>query len=114
MAEHTPGPLFVAEQQINILSPGPKFGILDSGGVLIGEAFRVVGDGAIRPAQANARLWAASPLLLAACKAWRAGADHRAACKTCTPESYCKTALALMQRAWQMTQPALAAAKGEK
>lgn len=42
------------------------FAIVESGGIIIGEAFHSVGEDAYRDAEANARLWAKAPDLLAA------------------------------------------------
>lgn len=72
MAEHTPGPLIINGPSRARVDMSPTrhyagdYAILDVEGEIIGEAYHIVGHGIDRPAQANARLWAAAPALLAA------------------------------------------------
>ena len=66
--QHTPGPLAIQGPSIDAPATRGEVGdyaILDADGCIIGEAYRVVGPGTERPAEANARLWAAAPDLAA-------------------------------------------------
>ena len=69
MGEHTPGPLTTRgpSNGLGPLDDGGDYGIMDAAGKVVGEAYYKVGVAMFRPAEANARLWAAAPDLLAAC-----------------------------------------------
>lgn len=70
-AKPTPGPLYV----LRAAAPsdgGYDYAVMatiDGSARCIGEAFEVVDHGVRVPAEANARLWAAAPMLLEACRA---------------------------------------------
>lgn len=69
MAAHTPGPLRVVVTTSGKWDETGDCAILDDEGKIIAETFRTVGPNGFidrRPAEANARLFAASPELLAA------------------------------------------------
>jgi hypothetical protein len=69
---HTPGPLEISgpSNGLNkIIDDGGNYAMLE-GGHIIGEAHHYIGGGLpYADAEANARLWASAPDLLAACKA---------------------------------------------
>jgi len=72
MTEPTPGPLTItgpSPGKMKVIDDGGDYGILDSNGRMIGEAYRVIGIREVADARANATLWSASPVLLAACEA---------------------------------------------
>lgn len=48
------------------------YALLDADGKIVGEAYRQVGPAEVRPAEANALLWAAAPELLESLAAVRA------------------------------------------
>ena len=97
MAEHTPGPW--EWDDIGYLVRPDGAALFDSTGLAT---------------EADHALIAAAPDLLAACEAHGEVADHRRVCQKCGPEHYCWTALALLQRAWQMTEPAIAKARSKQ
>lgn len=70
MAQHTPSPLTIHRAKTPDNVGGFDYAILDANRKVIGETFERVGrdDGYYdeRPAEANARLWAAAPDLLTA------------------------------------------------
>ena len=102
MTDHSPRPWQWA----------PKSGV-DSPAVLWAGYDMIVLASIAKPEPADACLIATAPDLLRACEAHGEVADHRGTCQKCGPEYYCWTALALLECAWQMTEPAIAKAKGE-
>lgn len=60
--KHTPGPLSIKKAED---SDDPDWAIIDGDGRIIGEAFDLVYFDTHRPAEANAKLWASAPDLLA-------------------------------------------------
>ena len=76
MSGHTPEPLTIKGPSLGRIDNGVRhdpgdYAILDADGKIIGEAYSLVdyGKDGTRPAEANARLWAAAPALLSACEA---------------------------------------------
>jgi hypothetical protein len=65
---YTKGPLWISgpSQGKERNDDGGDYAIVEPGGIIIGEAFHRVGEDAYRDAEANARLWASAPNLLAA------------------------------------------------
>lgn len=65
---HTPSPLTIHLSKATRADMAGDYGIADAHGKIVGEAFRTVGYGEEnqRPAEANARLWAAAPTMLRA------------------------------------------------
>lgn len=66
MAEHTTG-LRIVRSKATRWDMAGDFGLVDAEGKIVGEAFATVDYDTRRPAEANARLWSAAPLLLEAC-----------------------------------------------
>jgi len=63
---YTKGPLRISgpSQGREPDDDGGNYAIIESGGIIIGEAFHCIGKDAYRDARANARLWASAPDLL--------------------------------------------------
>jgi hypothetical protein len=75
MSEHTPGPYTVKGPSKGRVDNGVRhaagdYAIMDADDKIIGEAYNLVdyGKDGTRPAEANARLFASAPELLAACE----------------------------------------------
>ena len=123
MEKHAPGPLTVRGPSLGTgqYDDGGDYGIYDSEGIIVGEAYYKVGVEMFRLAEANARLWAAAPDMLEACQAENTFWEHIADCLYCLTlhewefngRRFCATGRDLQREARRLRVAAIAKAKGE-
>lgn len=114
MAEHTPGPWHAANwhpggtwaNDLAVINPAAE------GWDRMLAFLPDRGDGGRR--QADARLIAAAPDLLAACEAQRAIIEHIPACALCSSGIPCATGRSLSVEARSLLDSSLAKARGEE
>ena len=104
MAEHTPGVWTIDALRSPCRILGGNYAICEL--VYTGDYFR------LPQLAADARLIAASPLLLAACEAEDEVDKHPATCDWCAYSLNCDIVERLKQDAWRLREIALAAVKG--
>ena len=115
MEKHAPGPLTVRGPSLGTgqYDDGGDYGIYDSEGIIVGEAYYKVGVEMFRPAEANARLWAAAPDMKAALEAQERFERHRRGCLTCRRGDRCTDGGAELHRsATELRDAAIARADG--